>query len=62
MLNVIALRPAPKKQPETIGPQKPAPRVRHHVLRDSTTVNSGRLSCEDDIDIEVPQCDIYAAR
>ena len=62
MLNVIALRPASKKQPETIEPEKPAPPVRHHVLRNSATENSGRLSCEDDIEIEVPQCDIYAAR
>lgn len=61
MLNVIALRPVQKSQPEE-KPARPPPNLRHHILVEEEKKNSGRLDCGEDLDVEVPQLDIYAAR
>jgi hypothetical protein len=61
MLNVIALRPAQISQPR-INPNKPSTNPRHHVLTEAVQRNSGRLDCGEEVDVEVSQLDIYAAR
>jgi hypothetical protein len=49
----------------TVVPFKPVQRndkPRRHVLNRMTQDKSGRLSCNDDWDVEIPALEIYAAR
>lgn len=62
MLNVIALRPAEKNQPKGETSKPTAKALRHHVLKEVIEEESGRLSCNDEDEIEVPPMEIYAAR
>jgi hypothetical protein len=41
---------------------EPKKTSRSHILNQPQQSNSGRLYCGDDLDIEIPSLDIYAAR
>jgi hypothetical protein len=41
---------------------EPKKTSRSHILNQLQQSNSGRLYCGDDLDVEIPSLDIYAAR